>query len=72
MKTSVIHDFHEGKRSNAVPLVENDTARILQGVYAGRVGKVVLVDTSKEILQFLIDFGDGTDELVPLDNLTKV
>jgi hypothetical protein len=72
MRTRIIEDFHSGKRSSDLPLVENDTARVLKGDYAGRVGTVVLIDTSKDVLQFLIDFGDGTDELVSQDNLEKV
>lgn len=72
MSTQIMEAFFEGKRSAELPFVLDDTAKILRGALAGRSGAVVLVDTSKEMLQFLVDFGDGTDELVPLDNLEKI
>jgi transcription antitermination factor NusG len=72
MSTQIMEAFFAGKRSAELPLVVNDTAKILRGDYAGRSGAVVLVDSSKEMLQFLVEFGDGTDELVSLDNLEKI
>jgi len=71
MNEQLIQDFYDGKRSKDLPFVLNDTAKILRGVYASRSGAVVSIDISEAIPKFLIEFGDGTDELVPLDNLER-
>jgi NAD/NADP transhydrogenase beta subunit len=71
MTPQILQDFYDGKRSAAVPFVVNDEAIILRGVYAGKSGAVVSIDTSEASPRFLIEFGDGTDELVSLDNLEK-
>ena len=68
----LIRDFYDGRRSKDLPFVVNDEARILRGVYASRSGAVVSIDISESMPKFLIEFGDGTDELVPLDNLEKI
>jgi hypothetical protein len=72
VNAQLIQDFYDGKRSKDVPLAYNDTAKILRGVYASRSGAVVSIDISEAMPKFLIEFGDGTDELVPLDNLEKI
>jgi len=72
MTSQLLQDFYDGKRSKDLPFVVNDEARILRGVYASRSGAVVCVDISETMPRFLIEFGDGTDELVPLDNLERI
>ena len=72
MRSQRLQDFHDGKRSTDVPLLLGDTAKILRGVYASRAGAVVCIDISEDMPKFLIEFGDGTDELVSLDNLERV
>jgi hypothetical protein len=72
MTPQILQDFYDGRRSAAVPFVVNDTAVILRGVYAKRSGAVVAIDISKESPRFLIEFGDGTDELVSLDDLQSM
>jgi hypothetical protein len=72
VNAQLIQDFYDGKRSKDVPFVLNDTAKILRGVYVSRSGAVVSIDISEAMPKFLIEFGDGTDELVPLDNLEKI
>jgi hypothetical protein len=72
MPSQLIQDFYNGRRSEAVPFVVNDTARILRGIYALRSGAVVGIDISEAVPKFLVEFGDGTDELVLADNLEKI
>jgi hypothetical protein len=73
MNAQLEQDFFDGKRSKDVPLVYNDTAKIVRGVYASRSGTVVSMMISEAMPKFLIEFGDGTaDELVPLDNLERI
>ena len=71
MTPKILQDFYDGKRSAALPFVVNDEAIILRGVYAGKPGAVVSIDISEASPRFLIEFGDGTEELVSLDNLEK-
>jgi hypothetical protein len=63
-------DFFAGRRSDALPFCVNDTVEVLRGTYAGRIGAVVLLDRSREAFRFLVEFGDGTDELIEPQNLT--
>jgi hypothetical protein len=72
MKSHLIQDFYDGKHSKDVLLVLNDTVTILRGVYASRSGAVVSINISEDTPKFLIEFGDGTDEVVPLDNLERI
>ena len=65
-------DFFAGRRSDALPFCVNDTVEVLRGVYVGRVGAVVLLDRSRESFHFLVEFGDGTDELIEPQNLALV
>ena len=58
-------DFYDGRRSVALPFVVNDDVQVVAGPYAGRRGAVVGLDWAREPLQFLVAFGDGTDELLP-------
>ncbi len=71
MTSQILQDCYNGRRSKALPFVVNDEARALRGAYASRSGAVVCIDISKAMPKFLIEFGDGTDELVPLDNLER-
>ncbi|HSY42814.1 MAG TPA: hypothetical protein VK811_02820 [Candidatus Acidoferrum sp.] len=72
MNEKLIEDFYAGNRSEKIPFVLNDKAKVLRGVYASRFGAVVSINISEVMPKFLIEFGDGTDELVPLDNLERV
>ena len=73
MNAQFEQDFIDGKRSKDVPLIYNDTVKIVRGVYASRSGTVVSMVTSEAMPKFLIELWDGTgDELVPLDNLERI
>ena len=61
---SLIDDFHLGRRSTNLKFRENDTVRVLVGDYEGRTGPVVALDLTHGEPWYLVDFGDGTDELV--------
>ena len=57
-------DFFEGRRSLSLPFCVNDSVEVIAGPYSGRRGAVVLLDRSGQAPRFLIEFGDGTDELL--------
>lgn len=72
MTSQILQDFCDGRRSKDLPFVVNDEAKILRGDDASRSGAIVCIDISDAMPKFLIEFGDGTDELVPLDNLERI
>lgn len=69
---SLDHDFFAGRRSTQLPYCVNDAVEVTGGPYHGRRGAVVLLDRSGESPRFLVDFGDGTDELLPADLLKLI
>lgn len=64
--------FEAGIRSPELPFVANDEVEVLHGVYVGERGTVDLVACSEVPIQFLVDFGDGTDEYFPASALRLV
>jgi hypothetical protein len=73
MSAQFEQDFFDGKRSKDVPLICNDTVKIVRGVYASRSGSVVSIVTSEATPKFLIELGDGAgDELVSFDDLERI
>ena len=64
--------FYNGNRSDTLPYCLNDVLEVTAGEYQGRRGWAVAVDRRKPELRLLIEFDDGTDELVPLSQLTRI
>lgn len=69
---SLDDEFYTYVRSEILPYCVNDVVEITRGVYAGRQGAVVVLDRSGEKPKFLVEFGDGTDELVSVDHLKLI
>jgi hypothetical protein len=69
---SLDDDFYTYARSELLPYCVNDVVEITRGVYSGRRGAVVVLDRSGEKPKFLVEFGDGTDELVGVDDLRLI
>ena len=65
-------DFFAGRRSAQLPYCVNDTVEVTSGPYTGRRGAVALLDRSGDTAKFLVEFGDGTDELLPAQLLTLI
>jgi hypothetical protein len=51
---------------------ENEAVRVLSGSYKGRTGKVVALDLAHTEPFYLVDFGDGTDELAAESTLARM
>jgi hypothetical protein len=62
--SSLDDDFFDGRRSARMPFIVNDPVEITLGEYRGRPGSIVLLDRSHTEWWFLVEFGDGKDELV--------
>ena len=56
--------FYHGRRSGELPFVVDDQVRVTHGVYHGQTGTVAVLDWSGAELRYLVEFGDGTDELL--------
>jgi transcription antitermination factor NusG len=65
-------DFHSGRRSDRLRFCMNDAVRVKAGPYASRVGVVVALDRTRQEASYLVDFADGTDELVLQSQLEAV
>ena len=66
---SLENDFHAGHRSKTLPFCVNDIVEVVAGPYSGRRGPVVALDRQGPKPRFLVDFEDGTDELLDRDVL---
>jgi hypothetical protein len=66
------NDFFSGRKTRLLHFCVNDTARVTSGPYSGRVGAVVALDRTRNEPMFLVEFGDGTDELFPQSVLEHV
>lgn len=64
--------FYDRIPGEDLPLVLDDEVEILTGVYAGKRGSVVVLAYAEAPIQFLVEFGDGTDELFPASSLKLI
>lgn len=66
---AVLAEFYHRNRQPDLPFVVEDEVEILDGVYTGRRGVVELLAYAENPMQYLVDFGDGTDEYFPAHSL---
>ena len=67
--TEILDRFNGRQRGADLPFVVNDEVEVLEGIYRGRQGTVELLAYAESPMQFLVDFGDGTDEYFPASAL---
>lgn len=65
----ILDQFYRRERSAELPFVENDEVVVTAGLYAGKEGTVELLAYAVRPMEFLVDFGDGTDESLPASML---
>ena len=65
----LLDDFNERRFRPDLPFVLQDAVEVLDGVYAGKRGEVVLLAYAESPMRFLVEFGDGTDELLTASSL---
>ena len=61
--------FYDGQRSKDLPFIVNDSVVVIAGPNRGRQGAAITLDCATAELSILVEFGDGTDELIPVSNL---
>ena len=67
----VIDAFYEGRRSGAYPLAVNDVVRVKQGTKSGAFAAVISVQSPAPAVSYLVEYGDGSDEIIPLAELER-
>lgn len=65
----LVEGFFERRPSPTLPFVLHDQVEVIDGVYAGKRGEVELLAYAKNPIEFLVEFGDGTDEYFPASSL---
>ena len=65
-----IHDaFYAAKRSTIFPLAVNDVVTVLKGRKPGEKAAVVSIQAIEPSVTYLVEYGDGSDDFVALENL---
>ena len=65
----ILDRFNERRRGPDLPFVRDDEVEIVAGIEAGKRGIVDLLAYGESPMQYLVDFGDGTDEYFPASAL---
>jgi hypothetical protein len=66
------NEFYSGQKSTILKYSINDTVKVLSGPYRNYSGAVVVLDRSHDEPYYLVEFGDGTDELIAQSNLERI
>jgi len=64
--------FFDRRPTADLPFVLGDTVDVIDGIYAGRRGEVVILAFAENPIRFLVEFDDGTDETFPASSLKLV
>ena len=65
----ILERFFARQAGDDLPFVLQDEVEIVEGVYIGKRGEVVLLAYAQTPMQYLVEFGDGTDEQFPAASL---
>lgn len=61
--------FYEGSKTEKFPLTVNDVVSVKEGPRSGSRASVIQIEAEAPEPQYLIEYGDGSDEIVPLSRL---
>jgi hypothetical protein len=61
--------FYEGKRTTSLPLAVNDYVTVTFGKRAGARAAVISLNKAEPNPAYLVEYGDGSDEVVLLANI---
>lgn len=64
-------DFYEKRRSESLPLAVADDVTVMRGRQSGAVAAVISLESLPPNPKYLIEYADGSDEIVPLADLTR-
>ncbi len=63
--------FYEAKRSEQYPLAVNDVVTLKIGKRMGSRAWVISIQSEDSDPKYLIEYDDGSDEIVPLSHITR-
>ena len=63
--------FYEGKRSDALPLAVNDVVTVKAGDKSGAPAWVISLEEEAPEPKYLVEYEDGSDEILPLGILVR-
>ena len=58
--------FYAGRRSATFPLAVNDTVLVKEGRKSGSLAAVISIQSVAPAVSYLVEYGDGSDDIVPL------
>lgn len=61
--------FYDGKRSETLPLVVNDVVTVKEGKKSGAIAWVISIQEEKPEPKYLVEYEDGSDEILPLTKI---
>ncbi len=64
-------DFYAGLRSQKVPLVVNDAVEVIAGCHKGKAACVISLEGSVRNMRALVEFSDGSDAIIAVDELRR-
>jgi len=62
----VMDAFYAGRRSAVYPLAVNDVVLVKEGRKSGSLAAVISPQSAAPAVGYLVEYGDGSDEIVPL------
>lgn len=71
VSTSITEAFYAARRSEAYPLAVNDIVIVRGGRKCGAVAWVISIQAEVPTVKYLVEYEDGSDEIVPLSALEK-
>ena len=63
--------FYEGRRSEVFPLAVNDVVTVKEGRKSGAVAWVISLESDEPEPKYLVEYEDGSDEILPLHQLRR-
>ena len=65
-----VHEaFYSATRSIRFPLAVNDVVTVSKGRRPGEKAAVISIQAIEPSVAYLVEYGDGSDDVVPLENL---
>ncbi len=65
----IMDAFYAAQRSSEYPLAVNDVVRVKDGRKPGEFAAVISIDSPAPVVRYLVEYGDGSDDIVPLTAL---
>jgi hypothetical protein len=62
----IMEAFYTGRRSTIYPLAVNDVVLVREGRKTGSLAAVISVDSAAPAVSYRVEYGDGSDDVVPL------